>query len=438
MKCCNAKGMFTGLLSKEVEPKKVSLKEKNKNNEALQSVPETLVRFNIKRQKLTVEELLCAGDNTTYKVLGDPVYELEGSKDYLLCECKVCGFKRHVGIQYLRNKKVICDNCFRERLKDEASSAGLTLIGEAKDKKRRYYKFNDCGHTREIATGDVRVGDFSCTECMHNKMLDACKEHDAEFLQRVNGQRILVKFNKCGHEADVLRISVFNTSRKCPVCAEVKVTEAAKQNGLTILKYISDTRRLYKVDSCGHEKIITLSNMKSGSYRCEHCLLNKLKLEAEASGLEYISNHAGNHHKYKAPCGCTITKKLCAVRVGHWTCNKCEKGFRDFPNNLYLFKFVHKDFEWLKFGYSKNPKHRKNDYKLIEGVEHELLVTHELPTGALAVEIENRIHGKYKEHNIPKDVMKQYMTESGFTETYPIELLPQFLDEFTKLKELNE
>lgn len=242
MKCCNAKGLFTGLLSNEVEQKKTSLKDKNKNDETIQDIPQELIRFNIKRQKLTAEELINTGEDTTYRVLGDPVYELEGSKDYLLCECKVCSHKRH----------------------------------------------------------------------------------------------------------------------------------------------------------------------------------------------------AGNQHKYKAPCGCIITKKLCAVRVGHWTCNNCEKGFRDFPNNLYLFKFVHKDLEWLKFGYSKNPKHRKNDYKLIEGVEHELLVTHELPTGALAVEIENRIHGKYKEHNIPKEVMKKYMTESGFTETYPIELLPQFLEEFAKLKDLNE
>lgn len=438
MKCCNTKGLFTGLLSNEVEQKKTSLKDKNKNDETIQDIPRELIRFNIKRQKLTTEELINTGDNTTYKVLGDPVYELEGSKDYLLCECKVCSYKRHVGIQYLKNKVVSCDNCLRIRLSQEAKDHGLTLIGPAKDKKRRHYRFDTCGHTRDIATGDVRTGSFSCTECMHEKLLRACNEKNIELISKINGQRIFVRFNDCQHEKEISRMAPFYTECKCPICADEKVTDKANQQGLTVIKYLSDTRRLYRFDACGHEKVISLSNMRSGSFRCETCLRNKLIMEAEASGLEYISSHSRQQHKYRAPCGCIITKKLCAVRVGHWTCNNCEKGFRDFPNNLYLFKFVHRDLEWLKFGYSKNPKHRKNDYKLVQGVEHELLVIHEVPTGSLAVEIENRIHAKYKEHNIPKDVMKQYMTESGFTETYPIELLPQFLEEFTKLKELNE
>jgi len=435
----NATGLFTGLISR---------KKKNKNDLLLQDISPDLIGFFLKRLSYKVEDMLNFGNGTTYKVLGDCVGDFKESRKYLLCECNICSHKRNVQIVDLRSKKVNCEICFIERLSTEASNQNLELLGDSTDgdKKRRSYKFIDCGHIRDIATGDVRLGNFSCTECSQLKFLDACKKNNITYVssaipdgRKNSGEFRYIRFNACGHEKNINRISLISGGvPHCNICEQTALVAYSKSIGLTFVKYVGNTRRSFIIDRCGHEKTLGLSNLKLGSVHCEICAVEKFREEAIVSGLEYIAPSEEKEYKlYKAPCGCINKLRLCHVRIGHWTCRTCEKGFREYPNNIYLYKLKYEDFEWLKLGHGKNPEKRKYAYALAEGVDINLVMQIEVATGKFAEDHEKRLHRKYKKQNIDKVFMKQFMTESGFTETYPIEMLNTLVKEIEHIKELN-
>jgi len=410
-------------------------KQKNRNDLALQVIPDSEIGFFIKRQKHTEETLKLTAVGTIFTVIGDGAGIECGNRSMLLCRCNVCGFLSNNAMHYLKNKSVSCYKCFMNRLENEALSGGLDLIGpSASGTHRRQYRFKECGHIRDIATGDVRNGQFSCTECLENKVKDACDSRNFKLLGS-NGQYRLVSFGCCGTEREVLRTHLIDGSVKCRTCHGDEVAITAKSKGLTVTEILPKTFRRCIVDECGHEIIIGLSNLRSGNFECKTCFNAKMQREAVTAGLIYIKKSIGRKHEYLAPCGHTLLNKPAHIRAGHWTCQQCEKGYLHFPNKLYLFKIKHKDFTWLKFGYSKTPEYRKYDYKLIDGCETQLLMTVEVPTGAIAVLLENSVHATYANFNYSKVKMKEYMVESGFTECYPIEIEHKLLDELNKIKE---
>lgn len=410
-------------------------KLKNRNDIELQSIRDEQIGFFIKRQKHTYETLKATADGTTFTVLGDGAGIECGNRSMLLCKCNVCGFLSNNAMHYLRNKSVSCYKCFMNRLEGEATLIGLELIGAGTSGTRyRQYRFNSCGHVRDISTGDVRAGHVSCTECTENKLKDACDLSGFKLLGS-NGQYRLVSFGCCGSEREVLRTHLLDGNVKCRVCHSDEVAITAKARGLTVVEILPKTFRRCIVDACGHEIIIGLSNLRSGNFECKTCFNAKMQREANTAGLVYVKKSLGRKHEYLAPCGHTIFNKPAHIRAGHWTCQECEKGYLHFPNKLYLFKIKHKDFTWLKFGYSKTPEYRKYDYKLIDGCETQLLLSVEVPTGAAAVLLENSIHATYANYNYSKVKMKEYMVESGFTECYPVEIEHKLLAELNKIKE---
>lgn len=434
----NATGLFTGIV----------VKKKNKDIPELQNIDSSKIGFFLKRQSLTPEYLLSLGDDTTYQVLGDSIDMGDKSRHYLFCKCKECGHYRNVQVSDLKVKKVNCEMCFKNRLVDEAAKFGLELQGASTDgdNKRRNYRFTSCGHFRNIATGDVRDGQFTCTECSHNEFVEACTANNLTYISKAiddgrynKGEFRYVRFNACGHEKNISRMRLLNGGKPhCNICEEVELTSYAKSLGMTFVKYVGNTRRLFIIDKCGHEKTLGLSNLKAGSVYCEPCAVDRFKQEAKESGLEYIGDCASKDRRlYKTPCGCINEYRICHVRIGHWTCRTCEKGFRDYPNNIYLYRLKSGSFEWLKLGHGKNPNKRKYDYSLADGVCIELVTMLEVSTGKFAEDTEKALHRKYKKFNIDKTFMKQFMTESGFTETYPIELLDTLISEIENIKELN-
>jgi hypothetical protein len=81
------------------------------------------------------------------------------------------------------------------------------------------------------------------------------------------------------------------------------------------------------------------------------------------------------------------------------------------------------------------PEYRKYDYIVEKGTEFELLRKVLVPTGREVIKIENTIHEKFDEYNLDKNYMRKYLTESGFTECYPVEILDRLnaeLDEVEK------
>lgn len=421
-------------MTKDIE---VSKKQRNKRDMALQDIPLEEIKFYIHRQLYTTEQLIKMGENTNFKVLGDPYGRLLGSKNYLLCECRICGFRTNFGMHILKINKIKCDNCFRLRLQKEANQFGLELIAPAASgPHRRLYKFTNCGHTREIATADVRIGHFSCTECSSNDFDIACKRLNISWTGKSSGELREIVFNCCGSTRNVLRPSIMKSTVMCKVCHATELNKFANTIGLQVNKVLPGTYRDCTIISCGHNVKIAISNIRSNHYSCPTCFRIKMEEEASVAGLEYIGTSSKTkHHSYRTPCGHLTTIKPAHVRAGHWTCPVCEKGFVHYPNKLYLFRFTQGEFSWLKFGYSKTPKHRKNDYGLSPGTMSELLMVVEVPTGAIAIELENSIHKRYDHYNYSRTLMKSYMSESGFTECYPLILEHKLIGELNSIKD---
>lgn len=391
------------------------------------------------------------------KVLGTHINSkdglIEAGHNCYFCSCNKCGLIQRVGFQYAKKKSVTCYGCFVERLYDEAKEYGLELIDYPMggDKKRRHYRF-PCGHTRDISSGDVRVGAFSCTECRKDNLEQSLHKHDLKLIGRPDKtmcsdptQFYHVKYNFCGHERIVSQQNLmFGSVGRCEKCYEKELQEKYGEKwNIDILSKVVGARREIVFRKCGHTKIISLSNLKSGNFDCYECKLERWKQEAEESSLIYIGedkNTRGSNkkkHLYKASCGHILSLKQSAVREGHWTCRTCNSGYLDRFNYLYVFKITATDgFQFLKFGYSMKPEHRKYDYIVDKGTDFELIRKVFVPTGRLVITLENLIHDKLSEFNLDKTLMKKYLTESGFTECYPVSTLNILLQELDLVEKL--
>lgn len=440
--------MTTGLFTSLIEQEKASNKMKNALDESIQSIEPTWHLSHRRKAKNTPEERAEFMRGTGFEIIGDPVGQYQDNVKYYLCVCTTCGWRRQLAKNDIAAKRVNCTKCFQEKLKNESFAYDLILNGPSTDgsQARRNYTFKKCGHSRDIATADVRIGHFSCTECYELLIQQSLDELGIINLGRPTKEDTDFKFDKtqyfkiehkeCGHVRYALQHSIVNkTLGQCKECYELNLKELYEEkHGVDILEVVSGAKRRIRFKSCGHEKVIQLSNLKSGSMSCLVCQEEKFKREAKEAGLEYVgvsdsrSNAGKPYYKYLAPCGHDIFSRTSHIRAGHWTCRQCNAGYLEHPNKLYLFKIQSDDFVFLKLGYSRVPEYRKYDYKVKEGAKFELLKTVEVPTGRLAISYENSIHEQFKEFNYPKDKMKEYLCESGFTECYPYLLVNDLLE----------
>ena len=410
--------------------------------------PSLTFESNFSKKIITKEQVAQIFKEIDMSILGTQVtynneVTLAGHNSYF-CKCDKCDLVQRVAFGYAKDKKVICYGCFVERLYDEAKDKGIELIGPSinYDKKRRHYKFI-CGHTRDISTADVRIGAFSCTECRDELLDSKLKEYDLTLIGRPDEsmcsdptQFYYVSYNNCGHKRIVTQQNLIGGSvGRCEICYEKELQETyGNMYDIEIISKVSGARREIKFNSCNHTKTVGLSNLKSGGFECIPCVVEKWKKEAEESGLEYIGpdeltgNGSKKKHSYKAPCNHILSLKQSAVRSGHWTCRTCNSGYLDRFNYLYIFKITATDgFQFLKFGYSMKPEHRKYDYIVDKGTTFELVRKVKVPTGREVIVLENAIHNELQEFNLDKNFMKKYLTESGFTECYPLRVLENLI-----------
>lgn len=411
----------------------------------------------LSKKIITKEQIDSIFKEIDMRVLGTHVVKdgeiIRSGHNSYFCSCNKCNLVQRVAFGYAKDKNVVCYGCFVERLYNEANDKGLELLGYSidGDKKRRNYKFR-CGHTRDISTADVRAGYFSCTECRSELIASKLKEHSLSMIGRPDKsmcsdptQFYYVSYNKCGHKRIVTQQNLIGGAvGRCEICYEKELqSKYGLMHNVEILSKVSGAKREIKFNSCGHTRIVTLTNLKSGAFDCNQCKIDRWKLEADESGLEYIGsdeltgNGSKKKHLYKAPCNHILSLKQSAVREGHWTCRTCNSGYLDRFNYLYIFKIkAVDDFEFLKFGYSMKPEHRKYDYVVEKGTEFNLLRKVMVPTGREVIKIENRIHDKFAHYNLDKTFMKKYLTESGFTECYPVDMLNELQIELDKVEEI--
>jgi hypothetical protein len=304
-------------------------------------------------------------------------------KKYLNCYCRVCLSNSNILASKLYDDSAICKRCFNTKLENEAKLQGLTLIGDAINNRSRKYRFNECGHIRDIETSSVRCGSFTCVDC-------------------------------------------FN----------INLNMVAKEYGLTIIENLGKTYRKCLIDKCGHAIELQIGHLKKGVFECRSCKTIEYSNFAKNAGLEYVGKtDIKDRHLYRATCGHSFIKQLGHIKRGMWSCPICDNSaYNTKTSYIYLFQIDVGSFSFLKMGYSIEPLTRKSKYGLIDGSVATNLISVELPTGKIAHEIERRLHSKFKHFKYSVENIKHLIQESGFTECYPIEMKAQLLLELEQLE----
>lgn len=301
-----------------------------------------------------------------------------GNPNYRQYKCKQ-GHVSDFQVQHMRRKSCTCKICHEENLIKEAESIGYKLLSKSElgPDFRLYQK--DCGCIENVRTGSVRktkdkrsTGQTTCKTCYRNSLQKYAEESDITLFEDIDTYYIKIKFNKCGHFKEALKMQIPRKNLVCRVCQE-----------------------------------------------------EQFKNEAVEQGIELLGAGKGSYRTYKLPCGCIRELRPSHVRESRWECDVCEDSHFVKPSIVYLLKMKATDGkEWLKLGYSRDVKSRISGYGFKGSVET-LKVLH-FSTGKESMAFEKSIHKQFRDKLIPKSVMKSYMA-NGSTECYELDMLDNLL-----------
>ncbi|MGL4843829.1 MAG: hypothetical protein ACRC2Y_04320 [Aeromonas veronii] len=164
---------------------------------------------------------------------------------------------------------------FKRNAKHEAEAAeqGLTIVGAGKNANNRIYRFNKCGHEQELAVCAVRRGNCRCSQCLHHKLEQEAAARGLELIGKgKNRQYRLYRFNKCGHERELAVCAVRSGECRCLQCQKQKLEqEAAEQELTTVGAGKNNHYRLYRCVKCGNEQEFAVSSVRAGNCMCSNC-----------------------------------------------------------------------------------------------------------------------------------------------------------------------
>lgn len=146
-----------------------------------------------------------------------------------------CNHEQKVKISHVRDGKVRCRKCLDQKLKNEAETAGLLLLGSS-DKGYAYRKYRlSCGHTSDVSTFNVRNGEFKCRQCFNNRL-----STEAELIGlKLTGDGKNSDYRKyelpCGHRMDANPSEI--RRGHTPTCIECGDNHYTKQSHLYIAEF---------------------------------------------------------------------------------------------------------------------------------------------------------------------------------------------------------
>ena len=331
-----------------------------------------------------------------------------------------------------------CPNCKKvdeAKLILEASLKGLKYIGEGKDNYYKVYQFIACKHIQEMQSTNVRNSEVNCETCKIEVYEKAAKKKNLTFLGagRSNDYKHY-KFDSCGHKRDIRPTSVNNCTPICFECLEATNVESAERLDLKIIGKSSDgdkNKTRYEFNSCGHQEDIHRSTVRQGYGRCTICYDDRFLNEADEAGLILIGlGKNGNYRNYKFK-NCEHEIQLIHVRQKSFICNSCTETSRDLPSNVYLLEISVGDKSWLKLGFAKDVQFRASSYGLPSSAEIDILKIIPFGSGIAAHEFENSLKAKYLEFRLSPDEMRGYHRTSGHTECFSTEVLIRLQEELS-------
>lgn len=351
-----------------------------------------------------------------------------------------CGHEQDISISNVHSDCFECKTCKDILYKQEAADHGLTLIGDAVEVRgsgTRRYRFDSCGHERDIKLDHVRVGNFRCQVCYEARLHSEAKDAGLEIVSASGlGTRYRVyNFISCGHKQDVRLDQVANGQIKCNTCFNARLTSEAASAGFTLLNVYASKPHcsLYECNVCGQSAEFARSNMRVSSIRCSKCLYNSRVDVANSAGVEFIgvSTTRKKHYRFLLPCGHEKEHTINYVKQKHIPCAVC--GDTSWVHSSFVYLLMITDingFSWLKIGHTRNVHSRIKQYGLAKGTEVGVLSTVECDTRTTAIKLEKEIIKKFAYHKLCDSLMMGYHTKSGHSECFNTECLPAVMEVF--------
>ena len=131
----------------------------------------------------------------------------------------------------------------------------------------------------------------------------------------------------CGHEQEIQPTHMRRDNFRCQTCLDNKLREEAEEQGCALLGPGKNANfRLYRLP-CGHEQQIGPNRMREERFRCQTCLDTKIRGEARAQDCEILGpGKNANFRLYRLPCGHEQQIQTGNMRDGGFQCQICQEN----------------------------------------------------------------------------------------------------------------
>ena len=138
---------------------------------------------------------------------------------YRLYRCLKCGNEQEFTVGAVRNGNCMCSQCQKQKLDQEAEAVGLEIIGKGRTAHYRLYRFIECGHEQEFQVGAVRDGLIKCSDCQKQKLDQEAESAGLEIIGKgKNKDYRLYRCVNCENEQE-FRVSAVREGRfMCSNC----------------------------------------------------------------------------------------------------------------------------------------------------------------------------------------------------------------------------
>lgn len=202
-------------------------------------------------------------------------------QNYKWYEFNDCKHRQFLQPTHVRRNHIDCDICFEEQIAEAASQRGFTVLSKTNDALFRVMKRDKCGHISNIRHSNMKSKslddlDYKCSQCLEIRFEQEALEKNLTYLgTAINKTGIFrhYRFNTCGHTRDINPAAVARSAIDCQQCKEDKYKQSAENAGLVYIgacKVKSDCKRTYQLP-CGHNKELRMDHARDGSYLCDIC-----------------------------------------------------------------------------------------------------------------------------------------------------------------------
>jgi len=334
-----------------------------------------------------------------------------------------CGHVAEFATTNVRRKSIRCPACAAENLTANAAANALTLLGPGRTSEFKRYRFNACGHERELRPPAVRLGHVRCQVCFDRQLRDEASQEALSVIGRgTRSAYRIYRFDACGHERELSPGAVRRGHVRCKVCQEAGLAAEAAKHGLTLIgKGPNANYRRFRFDACGHERNLGPSQVRRGVAFCRECFEATLSAQADAAGVVLIgSSKQTGYRKYRfTKCGHEQEMQPAHVRLEGFHCQTCNDSAWTGDGNVYVVALRRGDEVIYKVGLAKSVAGRITRYGLKPDTDIEIEATYRFEKYRDAHTREQRIHAALARAGLSVEtaLAKRYLT-NGFTECY--------------------